>query len=128
MPGRILVVEDIAAIRNILQTMLMLEGYEVSGAEDGDAALDLLEDGGPLPDLILLDLIMPHHNGWSLLATLCEHSDWQRIPVVIISSAADAEEQAARFNVFCLPKPFTGQALLNIVECYCAPPVRQDPG
>jgi CheY-like chemotaxis protein len=119
---RILVVDDNPAIRNILETVLSSEGHAVTTADNGDAVLEFLEDGNALPNLILLDLMMPRHNGLALLETLREHPDWQRIPIVVLSGAADAEEQAARFNCFCLPKPFTGQALLDIVECYCSAP------
>jgi CheY-like chemotaxis protein len=121
---RILVVDDDAAVREITRCLLAKTGHRVSEAENGDVVLELLESGSPLPDLILLDLMMPQHNGWALLATLREHRDWQRIPVVVISSAVDGPVQAAQFEAFCLPKPFSPQALLNIVECYCAPPIR----
>jgi CheY-like chemotaxis protein len=125
MTGQILVIDDDPAIRKILRTLLTSAGYQVVVADDGDTALQVLEGGDPLPDLILLDLMMPQHNGWALLTTLREHPAWQRIPVVVVSAAADADQQASRFNVFCLPKPFTAEALLGIAECYCALPVRR---
>jgi CheY-like chemotaxis protein len=125
MSSQILVVDDTPAIRDIVQTMLTYWGYTVTPADSGDAVVAFLGGAEVLPDLILLDLLMPHHNGWSLLATLREHAEWRRIPVVVMSGVAEAEEQAAKFNCFCLPKPFSGQALLNIVECYCTPPIRR---
>jgi DNA-binding response OmpR family regulator len=124
MPCRILVVDDDTSIREMLRTVLVQEGYQVSEAENGDVVLEILKAGGPVPDLILLDLMMPHHNGLALLQSLREDPEWQRIPVVVVSGAAGAAEQAAKFKAFCLPKPFDLQALLNIVECYCAPPIR----
>jgi CheY-like chemotaxis protein len=119
---RILVVDDDTAVREPLVAILTRAGHTVMEAPNGDAVLQLLEDGDRFPDLILLDLRMPHHNGLALLETLREHPEWCRIPVVITSGAPDAPERATQFNLFCLPKPFTGEALLNIVECYCADP------
>jgi len=60
--ARLLIVDDDPAIREFLKTRLMMEGYEVSEAEDAEKALERLEEH-PDTDLILLDVIMPGASG-----------------------------------------------------------------
>ena len=69
--ARLLIVDDDPAIREFLKNRLMMEGYEVSEAEDAEKALERLEEH-PDTDLILLDVIMPGASGFDPLRTLKE--------------------------------------------------------
>ena len=69
MPRRVLVVDDQPDIRELLETILTIRGFEVATAEGGTKALQLLSDEA-LPDLVLLDVQMPDMDGWDTLATI----------------------------------------------------------
>ncbi len=84
--GRILVVDDDAAVRQAVGTSLEREGYTVTPAGNGREALRQMA-GPPLPDLILLDLAMPVMDGWQFLQRLRSEPVWADIPVVILSAA-----------------------------------------
>ncbi len=83
---RILVVDDEADVRNFLQAALIEAGFEVSVAEDGDIALDRIKD--QKPDLISLDLVMPHKSGAKLYHELQKNKEWAKIPVIIVTGHA----------------------------------------
>jgi CheY-like chemotaxis protein len=88
---RILVVEDSPDIRDGMIELLALEGYDVAAAEDGRAALALLESGTPLPELILLDLIMPGMDGYQFLEELRRRERISSIPVIIMTANQEAK-------------------------------------
>lgn len=127
MPGQILVVDDDAAVRTVLRDLLTHFGYRVTEADNGATALRQLEAADALPDLILLDVLMPELGGFEVLAILREHPDWRRLPVVVMTGFAEAAEEAPRFGVDLLRKPFTVAALLTAVERACAVPRGQVP-
>ena len=84
---RILVVDDEASARNAITRLLRHEGYEVTGAENGRAALDAL--GAGVPDLVLLDLMMPELDGLEMLEILHKHPQWKALPVVVLTALSD---------------------------------------
>lgn len=83
-PGRILVVDDIAINRLILQESLLSEGYVVQTAEHGREALDLLE-AQPF-DVVLLDLLMPEMDGYEVLSRMKATASLQHLPVIVVSA------------------------------------------
>jgi two-component system phosphate regulon response regulator PhoB len=80
----ILVVEDEAHIRRVLEYNLKLDGFEVYLAEDGAAGLKLARENSP--DLILLDWLMPVMNGLQVLAELKTDSSTEHIPVFMLTA------------------------------------------
>ena len=70
-PSRILVIDDQADIRELLDAVLQIKGYAVTTAPGGPQALELL-DQAPAPDLILLDVQMPDMDGWDTLVAIRE--------------------------------------------------------
>lgn len=90
-PARILVVDDTPINIEILLGMLE-EDYEMSFATSGRQALALLAKGR-LPDLILLDVMMPEMDGYALCATLQENEDTREIPVIFVTARTDAESE-----------------------------------
>jgi len=81
----ILVVEDDYFLRSSLSELLGAEGYQVEGCTDGREALRRLRTP-PRPDLIILDLMLPHVDGFELLATQKKTPHIANIPVVVISA------------------------------------------
>lgn len=82
---RVLIVEDNPAISEAYKLVLEQEGYDVVVAENGKDALLKLKNGTPLPDLILLDLMMPVMNGWEFLAAQSADPALAGVPVVALT-------------------------------------------
>jgi DNA-binding response OmpR family regulator len=82
----VLVVDDEADVRNFLQAALLEADFEVITAEDGDAALQKIKK--QKPDLISLDLVMPHKSGAKLYHELQKNKEWAKIPVIIVTGHA----------------------------------------
>jgi putative two-component system response regulator len=86
----ILVVDDFPDI--ILSVKCVLEGatkdYQVIGADSGEKCLQIL-DGDHLPDLILLDIMMPGMSGWDVAARIKENDRWSAVPIVFLTALGD---------------------------------------
>jgi CheY-like chemotaxis protein len=80
----IMVVEDDAPTRNMIVRVLEREGWPALQAENGRVALDLLERH--TPSVVLLDLLMPELDGFSVLRAMRAHAVWRDIPVVVLTS------------------------------------------
>ena len=91
--GRILIAEDDATIREMLRRTLQKAGWNVVEAENGKAALARVAES--LPDLILLDLMMPEMDGFEMIAQLRQTPEWRKIPAIVLTamelSASDRE-------------------------------------
>jgi CheY-like chemotaxis protein len=113
---RVLVVEDEDTIREVLVTALAEEGYAVRGRAQSSQALELLSSW--MPDLILLDLMLPGLDGWGFLTERQRRGLGADVPVIVVSASrqglADARTNAQVVAV--LPKPFNLDVLLETVE------------
>jgi signal transduction histidine kinase/CheY-like chemotaxis protein len=83
-PCPVLLVDDDAGFRDVTRAMLEKEGWSVSEAENGAAALKSMET--KRPSLIFLDLIMPVMNGFEFAAEVRQHPEWRSIPIIVITS------------------------------------------
>lgn len=86
--AKILVADDSATILLLLRTRLEMEGHEVEAASDGQGVLDALGAGGPRPDLLLLDAMMPGISGIDALREL--RAGGVDTPALIVSAHRDA--------------------------------------
>lgn len=119
----VLVVEDDAAILDSLCTVLRDEGFVVHEATDGLEALRLLRAENVRPNLILLDLIMPHMGGAEFLAVLEKEPVLRKVPVAMLSAArVDSLSPLAVAN---LAKPVEIEDLLRLVHYYLDQPLGQ---
>src|SRR5437870_2738683 len=84
-PATILVVEDDEDIREAIGEILLEEGYVIAFAENGQHALEVLADL-KRPCLLLVDLVMPHMDGWDLMSALSKNDRFATIPVVVMSA------------------------------------------
>jgi CheY-like chemotaxis protein len=113
--GRILVIEDDPSLRETLAEVLVDDGHEVRAAAHGDEALDHLD--GWVPDLILLDLMMPTMDAYEF-----RRRQWQRgiapgAQTLVISAARDIEAAAARLEADeWIAKPFLLDEVLEAVD------------
>ncbi len=124
MRGRVLIVEDDAIIRLDLANILREEGYETFAAANGMSALDVLK-GGQKFGLILIDLMMPVMDGWTLRAELLKDEELAKVPVVIISAANDLGREVSGLKASgFLAKPFSLDHLLDVVAEHCQLPAK----
>ncbi len=130
-PKKILVVDDIAENRAILNDMLRPLGFDMLEAETEKVGLTLAQT--TKPDLILIDIVMPKLNGLQALRLLRQEAVLEGVPVIVVSASASAEDQeaslAAGANAF-VPKPIDFKCLLphiarllQLVWTYEEPPV-----
>ncbi len=81
---KILIVDDDLTLREMYEERLKYDGYVVIGASDGEEAVQKTKQ--ELPDLILLDVMMPKMNGIDVLKTLRDDVDTRNIPVIILTA------------------------------------------
>lgn len=106
-PKRILIVEDAEPIAASMAELLNQEGYEVTCAADGQEALTHLESTQALPDLILLDLMMPLMDGYQFRARQKQDPRLSHIPVLLMTAGGDIQAKAKELDARgYLRKPF----------------------
>jgi DNA-binding response OmpR family regulator len=120
MRKRIVVIDDCRVTLAIVSDMLAEAGFQVATAEDSLYSNHLIYSSSP-PDLILLDVMMPHMSGDKKLRRLREREKSRNIPVVLISSKGESELStiaAAAGADGYLTKPFTGHQLVSTVQSF----------
>ena len=114
---KILVVDDERHIVRLVQVNLERAGYEVAAAYDGREALKKVE--ADKPDLIVLDVMMPHMDGFETLRHLKANADTANIPVIMLTAKAQDQDifEGWRQGVdMYLTKPFNPMELLTFVK------------
>jgi CheY-like chemotaxis protein len=112
----ILVVDDNPDLRAILRELLEEEGCCVYEAADGKMALEILRS--LVPDLIVLDLVMPVMDGWTFYAELQNDPRVARVPVAFLSGAEDVRLSPP---AHVLKKPITLTSLLGLLQAVDEP-------
>jgi two-component system alkaline phosphatase synthesis response regulator PhoP len=112
----ILIVDDEPAIRAFVRTALEQAGYRVLEAADGGSALHLVQGEGP--DLILLDVALPHLSGIDVCRRLRAQPATARTPVLLLTGLPDraASDAATAGAQGCLAKPFSPGQLISQVD------------
>ena len=117
-PGaRILVADDDPVIRRLIEVNLGLEGFEVELAADGEDAIARAK--ASMPDLIVLDVMMPGLTGWEAAQRLKEDAATEHIPVVLLSARTREEDIRRGQDVGAavyVTKPFDPPELVNVVR------------
>jgi two-component system response regulator VicR len=117
MPKRILVVDDEPELRNVIQLILNLDGYETLTARGGAECLEILDQ--QTVDLIILDLMMPKVDGWEVLRQLKAQGRPDAIPVVLLTAKDQPIDKMLGLKVFgvtdYITKPFDKTDLLHRV-------------
>ena len=110
----VLVVDDEPMLRNLLSRLLRMEGYDVIEAEDGQAALNQIEERHP--DLVLLDVMMPTRDGLDVLGDLRKTSD---VPVILVSALGQEADRVLGLKLGAddyVVKPFSAAELSARIE------------
>lgn len=117
MASKILIADDDPVILKLLQVNLEMEGYEVVAAEDGEAALHKAR--ATMPDLIILDIMMPKMDGMTARQALLEMPDLKDTPVIFLSARAQLADIQKGYEAGVteyVTKPFDPLDLLGIIE------------
>jgi DNA-binding response OmpR family regulator len=113
---RVLVIDDEGPIRLLCRVNLEAEGMEVLEAADGSSGLDLAFQ--ELPDVILLDVMMPGLDGWQVAEVLLADERTRGIPIVFLTARAELRDRARGLDaggVDYVTKPFNPVELASLV-------------
>jgi len=110
--------DDPAQIFTVEKILEEVEGkYKVISANSGRDCLQLLKNN-EIPDIILLDIMMPEMSGWETLDRLKENKDWRDIPIVFLTARTDkVAENAGRFlGEDYIEKPYEPEDLMRRID------------
>jgi len=115
---RLAYIEDEAEMIDLVRLILGRQGYTVIGANGGREGLDLIRN--ELPDLVLLDLMMPDMDGWEVYHQIKSEDLTRDIPVIVITAKALNIDKVLGLSIAkvedYIAKPFSPQELLERVE------------
>lgn len=117
MGKKILIVDDEPNIVAAIEFLLRRGGHEVLVARDGEKALEII--GGRVPDLVILDVMMPLRSGYDVCRRIRERDEWRHIKVVMLSAKGrDAEvgKGLAMGADLYVTKPFSTRELMAKIE------------
>jgi len=123
MPDTILVVDDDAVTQRVLQHYLSRAGFQVIAAPNGRDALKLAKR--ELPQLIILDVVMPSLDGWAVLKIMQESEEINSIPVIMLSGNSELISNEESLNSGAralLVKPINPEQLIMVVRRVLARP------
>lgn len=122
---RLVYIEDEQEMIDLVRLILQRKGYEVTGASGGRAGLDLVRR--MIPDLVLLDLMMPDLDGWEVYQQLKVDEETRHIPVIVVTAKAQSIDKVLGLHIAkvddYISKPFSPQELLDSVERVLGHPV-----
>ena len=112
----ILIVDDESRMRKLLKDFLTVKGYQTLEAEDGEKAIEIYEENKNKIKLILLDVMMPKLDGWSVLRKIRQDS---KIPVIMLTARGEEQDELFGFELGVdeyISKPFSPKILVARVE------------
>ena len=113
----VLVVEDDEMVADVVRINLESEGFTVVHAPNGAAGLAAIAQDPP--DLVLLDVMMPEVDGWTVLTRLRDEPATAKLPVIMLTAKAMPADQVRGYNLGAngyLPKPFAAPDLIEKVR------------
>ena len=112
----ILVVDDEARMRKLIKDFLAVKGYNILEAADGEEALKVFEENSNKITLILLDVMMPKLDGWSVLRQIRQTS---KVPIIMLTARGEEQDELFGFELGVdeyISKPFSPKILVARVE------------
>ncbi len=113
----VLVVDDESRMRKLIKDFLMQKNYNILEAEDGERALKVYEENKEKINLILLDVMMPKLDGWSVLRQIRQEN--KSLPIVMLTARAEEQDELFGFELGVdeyITKPFSPKILVARVE------------
>ena len=112
----ILVVDDELRMRKLIKDFLAAKGYSILEAEDGEKGLEVFEENKNKISLILLDVMMPKLDGWSVLRQIRQES---KVPIIMLTARGEEQDELFGFELGVdeyISKPFSPKILVARVE------------
>ena len=112
----ILIVDDESRIRKLLKDFLVKEGYKTIEAEDGEVAIKIFKEKEDKINLILLDVMMPKLDGWSVLRQIRQNS---KVPVIMLTARGEEQDELFGFELGVdeyITKPFSPKILVARIK------------
>ncbi len=112
----ILVVDDESRMRKLIKDFLVIKEYKILEAVDGEDAIDVFEKNQEKIDLILLDVMMPKLDGWSVLRQIRQKSN---VPIIMLTARGEEQDELFGFELGVdeyISKPFSPKILVARVE------------
>ena len=112
----ILIVDDEQRMRKLIKDFLVVKGYSILEAEDGEKALEIFEENKNKISLILLDVMMPKLDGWSVLRQIRQES---KVPIIMLTARGEEQDELFGFELGVdeyISKPFSPKILVARVE------------
>ena len=115
---RVLCIEDEEEMIDLIRLILVRKGFEVSGATGGQDGLQKVHE--QMPDLILLDLMMPDMDGWEVYQQIKADEQTRHIPVIVVTAKAQSIDKVLGLHIAkvddYIAKPFSPADLLESIE------------
>ena len=112
----ILVVDDESRMRKLIKDFLKAKGFNILEAGDGEKALQIFEENSEKIQLILLDVMMPKLDGWSVLRQIRQTS---KVPIIMLTARGEEQDELFGFELGVdeyISKPFSPKILVARVE------------
>lgn len=116
MDNTILVVDDESRIRKLVKDFLIAKQFGVIEAEDGEKALEVFEENKNKISLVILDVMMPKLDGWSVLRKIRQES---KVPVIMLTARGEEQDELFGFELGVdeyISKPFSPKILVARIE------------
>lgn len=116
MDNCILVVDDESRMRKLIKDFLAAKGYSILEAEDGERALEVFEENKKKINLVILDVMMPKLDGWSVLRQIRQDS---KVPIIMLTARGEEQDELFGFELGVdeyISKPFSPKILVARVE------------
>lgn len=117
-PKRIVYIEDEVEMIDLVRLILGRKGFDVIGANGGAEGLEIIQQ--EMPDMVLLDLMMPDLDGWEVYQQMKADQKTRSIPVIVITAKAQTIDRVLGLHIAkvddYISKPFSPQELIASVE------------
>ncbi|MBR3002765.1 MAG: response regulator transcription factor [Clostridia bacterium] len=122
----ILVVDDEQRMRKLIKDFLSSKGFNIIEAEDGEKALEVFQENKNKINLILLDVMMPKLDGWSVLRQIRQES---KVPIVMLTARGEEQDELFGFELGVdeyISKPFSPKILVARVEAILKRTIKEE--
>ena len=116
MDNCILVVDDESRMRKLIKDFLVAKGYSILEAEDGEKALEVFEENKKKINLVILDVMMPKLDGWSVLRQIRQDS---KVPIIMLTARGEEHDELFGFELGVdeyISKPFSPKILVARIQ------------
>jgi len=121
----ILIIDDSATVCKIIETCLSREGFEVYGFSDGITAMHWLVETQRIPDLVILDIVLPKMDGFEVAHRLRQKPQFAQTVIIMLSrhdGMIDRIKGRLAGASASMTKPFKAQDVISLVESYLGNP------